>query len=287
MPSAPARGRETATRMLMEAEQWATLASLVGGRYPHPAFGHIRGLLTGRRATKGADAAHALSREIRDRSLGHLGSHVRTTGEGRPLIVFNGQSWPRTDLVRLRAVWPVPGTTAVSVLDMWDRPVLLGVDDVVRHAEGSVAAATLSFEALDVPSVGYRTYRLIGQPTGELTSDVDAPGTGDGRRPLIGIVADAHRGHLPQAAGLVQIEPARDVELISLARDTDEAVVIRVREMTGRARHAEIHLFVETMSDPLRVSLRPRQTATITAAAERAPWAPDGPELGPEALDVP
>lgn len=284
MPSAPARGRETATRMLMEAELWATLASLVGGKYPFAAFEHIRGLLAGRRARTGAQVAHDLSREIRDRSLAHLGSHIRTSGEGRPIIVFNGQASPRTDLVRVRALWPVPGTMAISIVDMWDRPVAVAIDDVTRHAGGSVAAATLVFRALDVPSVGYRTYRMIGLPTGEVASDFDPPAVLNERRPLIGVVADAHRGHLPPAAGLLQIDPVRDVELISLARGPDESIVMRVREMTGRARNAEIHLFVDTFGDSLRVSLRPRQTLTITTRAERAPWAPDGPFLAPEDL---
>lgn len=278
MPSAAARGPESAARMLAEAEQWATLASLVGGQYPYALFQQA-----GEQLDASPTTAYDLCEQIRGMSLAHLASHMRTEGEGRPLIVFNGLAMPRSDLVRFRTEWPDPGTNAVAVIDMWDRRVPTAVDEVVRHAGGSLAVASLHFVALDVPSVGYRAYRLIAQPWEDLTSDFQPPAAViDAEHPLVAILADRHPGHLPPAGGLVQIDPAGDVELVSLALNADGAVVMRLRETGGRRRRrVEIRLFVDVPSGPLRVDLGAGQTATVTAVAEPAPWAPRGPLLGP------
>jgi hypothetical protein len=281
VPSAAARGRESASRMLADAELWATLGSLVGGQYPHALLARIRGQITGDEAQ--TTEAYEVSEQIRDHSLARIVGFIRTEGEGRPLVVFNRLAEPRTDLVRFHAEWPEPGTNAVAVRDMWDRRVPTAVEDVVRHAEGSLAAATLLFEALDVPAVGYRTYRLLALPWEDMTSDFRPPAAViDVEHPLIATVADRHGGHLAPAGSLVQLDPADNVELLSLALSADGAVVMRVRETAGKGGRLQVRFFVELSSGPLRVSLRPRQTATLTGLPERVPWAPAGPLLGPE-----
>lgn len=264
--------------MLAEAELWATLGSLVGGQYPYAHVQRARELI----AREGAQTTEAydIGQQIRDRSLSHITTHVRTEGEGLPLVVFNRRTEPRTDLVRFPAVWPGPGTSAVAVHDMWGRRVRTAVEDVVRHAEGSLASATLLFEALDVPSIGYRTYRLHALPWEDMTSDFQPPAAViDAEHPLIAVTTERHTGHLPPAASLVQLDPSDGVELVSLALTADGAVVIRLLETAGRNRPLEVRLFVETAGGPLRVGLRSGQTVTVTALAERPAWVPAGPLL--------
>src|SRR4029453_13631325 len=117
-------GRDYARRMLSEAEKWATLASLVGGQYPHHLLEHLNAELAGAPGLAPAKEAGEGAADGRSRSLGHPPSHIRTEGEGsRAIVVFNGLSWPRTDPVRARVAWPVPGTSAVAILDEWDRRV--------------------------------------------------------------------------------------------------------------------------------------------------------------------
>jgi hypothetical protein len=275
--------RDHARRMLVEAEQWATLASLVGGQYPYHLLERISAQLSNARrlaaVTKGAEVAA----EIRARSLAHLTSHIRTEGEGRPIVVFNGLSWPRTDQVRVRVAWPRPGTSAIALIDEWDRRVPVDVGDIQRHAEGSVASATLVFDALDIPPVGYRTYWLLGQPWEDLMSSHRPAGTPtEPSSPLVAVLTDRHPGHLPPAAGLVQVQPDHDVVLMSLTLTADGALVARVRETAGRSCRAEVRLFVPVSGDPLTIELEAGQTGILTGVPEPVAWAPRGPLLGPD-----
>ncbi len=276
--------REYARRMLTEAEQWATLASLVGGQYPHHLLEHLNAALAEAPSLASAKDAGERAAEVRTRSLGHLTSHIKTEGEGsRALVVFNGLSWPRTDPVRARVAWPAHGTSAVAIVDEWDRRVPVAVDRIERHAEGSLASATLVFDALDVPPVGYRTYWLVAQPWDDVVSDFRPHGVPtEPSSPLVAVLTDRHSGHLPHAAGLVQVHPDHDVVLHSLALTADGALVVRVRETAGRACHAEVRLFVPVSGDPLTVELEPGQSGMLTGVPEPAAWAPRGPLLGPE-----
>ena len=275
--------RDHARRMLVEAEQWATLASLVGGQYPHHLLEHLSSQLADAHPLAAAEQAGEIAADVRARSLGHLTSHIKTEGEGRAIVIFNGLSWPRTDPVRARVAWPAPGTSAVAVLDEWDRRVPVAVEGIQRHAEGSLASATLIFDALDVPPVGYRTYWLVAQPWEDVVSDFRPHSVPtEPSSPLVAVLTDRHSGHLPHAAGLVQVHPAHDVVLISLALTADGALVVRVRETAGRACHAEVRLFVPVSADPLTVELGPGQSGTLTGVPEPAAWAPRGPLLGPE-----
>lgn len=275
--------RDHARRMLVEAEQWATVASLVGGQYPYHVLERISAQLSNARRLAAVTEAGEAAAEIRARSLAHLTSHIRTEGEGRAIVVFNGLSWPRTDQVRTRVVWPQSGTSAIALIDEWDRRVPVNVSDIRRHAEGSLASASVVFDALDIPPVGYRTYWLVGQPWEDLLGGYRPPGTAtELSSPLVAVLTDRHPGHLPPAAGLVQVQPDHDVVLVSLALTADGALVVRVRETAGRSCHAEVRLFVPVSGDPLTIDLEPWQTGILTGVPEPVAWAPRGPLLGPD-----
>jgi hypothetical protein len=157
------------------------------------------------------------------------------------------------------------------------------MEDVTRHPEGSLAGATVIFDALDVPPVGYRTYWLVAQPWEDIASDFRPRGLQtEPSVPLVAVLTDRHHGHLPHAAGLLQVQPDHDVILASLALTADGALVIRVRETAGRPCRAEVRLFVPVSSDPMTIDLAPGQTGTLTGVVEVAAWAPRGPLLGPE-----
>src|SRR5262245_66625888 len=102
--------------MLIEAEQWATLASLVGGQYPHHLLEHLNAALSNAPGLAQAKEAGERAADVRSRSLGHLTSHITTEGEGsRALVVFNGLSCPRTAPARPTPAWPPPGTSALPL----------------------------------------------------------------------------------------------------------------------------------------------------------------------------
>ena len=147
--------------LLLDAEKWATLAVLHGrARYPTEAldkawrlliYGAHHDAITGTESDQvyldllgGWREAYELARDVHHRALTHVGEQIDTTGAGRPVVIFNPSSWSRTDIVSVQ------------------------VDGQVRvvDAEGTRVPAVhdgsmLTFLAREVPSLGYRTYRLV------------------------------------------------------------------------------------------------------------------------------
>ena len=73
----------------------------------------------------------------------------RVAGAGRRVVVFNPLSWQRDDLVQ--------------VAGDWGPAVAVQADDG-QEVPAEVSGGTLRFIARDVPSLGYRTYRVTGLP---------------------------------------------------------------------------------------------------------------------------
>jgi alpha-mannosidase len=91
-------------------------------------------------------------------SLENLGLQVDTRGPGVPLIVYNPQSWDRSDLVVAEvSAFSLP-THMVAVHDHEVIPV-----QVLQPATnvGSREHATIAFVAHDVPQMGLKLYRLV------------------------------------------------------------------------------------------------------------------------------
>ncbi len=108
-----------AENVLLDAEAFATIASLVGARYPTEAIdkawrqllfnAHHDGI-TGSESDQvyldllgGWREAWELGRGVLDAALAHIGARIDSTGEGRAVAVFNPTASSRTDLA------PTPG----------------------------------------------------------------------------------------------------------------------------------------------------------------------------------
>jgi hypothetical protein len=74
-------------------------------------------------------------------------------------VVFNGLSWARTDLVRVR-VRPPFAAPGLALVDERGGPVPLLAEGVRTGRGGGITEATLVFLARDIPATGYRTYLL-------------------------------------------------------------------------------------------------------------------------------
>jgi alpha-mannosidase len=161
---------------LLDAERLATLASLLGARFPAEAIdkawrqllfcAHHDGV-TGVASDQvyldlagGWREAYELAAGVRRAAVAHLASHVDTSGDGQALVVVNAQSWTRTDLVVAAVEFADPGPVGVEVCDDGGASVPVVVTGVRRHPGGTLAAATLTFVAADVPATGYRVYRI-------------------------------------------------------------------------------------------------------------------------------
>ncbi|MEV4619461.1 glycoside hydrolase family 38 C-terminal domain-containing protein [Asanoa sp. NPDC049573] len=145
--------------LLVDAEKWATLASVHGSaRYPVEAldrawrlliYGAHHDAITGTESDQvyldllaGWREAHDLARTVHSGALHHLADQIATTDAS--VLVFNPSSWSRTDVIS------VPIDPAMRVADASGAPV-----PAVRSGD------RLTFLARDVPSLGHRTYRLM------------------------------------------------------------------------------------------------------------------------------
>jgi alpha-mannosidase len=186
------RAAETAAT---DAEKLATFASLLGeGRYPEAAldkvwrqlaFGAHHDAITGSEADQvyidlltGWREAYDLARGARDAAATAIVRRVDTTGEGSAIVVLNTLAFDRTELVRAE----VDTSHGVRVLDDAgdDVPVVVEAPGVIR------------FVARDVPSMGWRTYRVADG--GSSAGWTDAEGSVTVESDAYRIAADATRG---------------------------------------------------------------------------------------------
>ena len=166
------RAAETAAT---DAEKLAAFASALGlGHYPHTAmdkvwrqlaYGAHHDAITGSESDQvyidlltGWREAHDLADQVRTTSLTALLGQVDTEGEGKALTITNTLAFPRTDLVRVT----VDGGGRIIAADGTEVPT------VVESQVGG--STTLAFVARDVPSMGWRTYRLLPGPVTHWTT---------------------------------------------------------------------------------------------------------------------
>jgi alpha-mannosidase len=188
------RAAEVAT---LDGERLATLAWLAGGGYPAAsldkawrqlAFGAHHDAITGTESDQvyldllgGWREAFERGDGARRDAMAHLasladtrppvaaGDHGRLSADGgqdrpgswappRPVVVFSTVSWPRAGLATITLGFPEPGTPWLALSDEAGAEVPFLAEGVRRHADGTLAEATITFRAADVPALGYRTY---------------------------------------------------------------------------------------------------------------------------------
>src|ERR1700680_3293452 len=154
--------------LMLDAEKYASLASLFGRSYPQDQFeldwknllfDHFHDVMPGSGiAVNYLDAKRNLedvarsANEITNGALHELLAHVNTQGDGVPIVVFNSLSWPRTEVVEAEV--QLPGEAKqVEVLDAAGHRVesqLLATDSATHRAHLLILAET--------PALGYQTY---------------------------------------------------------------------------------------------------------------------------------
>jgi alpha-mannosidase len=174
------QAQRIAENTLLSAEKFATIAALLGARYPTEAtdkawrqllFGAHHDGITGSESDQvyldllgGWREAVELGTAVLDGALAYLGGLIETAGEGTAVTVFNALSWPRSDIVRVDLDLSAEGSAGIDLLDDAGTSVPFLAEAVERDEDGVPSAATIAFLARDVPAVGYRTYRAVPSP---------------------------------------------------------------------------------------------------------------------------
>jgi alpha-mannosidase len=153
---------------MLNAEKFASLASLYGRAYPGDEFqlawkdllfDHFHDIMPGSGiaanyldAKRNLENVQRMAGEITRGALSEISAHINTQGAGVPVVVYNSLSWPRTDIVEIEVQLPGP-TQQVEVVDASGKPALsqlLSVDAETHRARLLLLA--------NVPGFGYKTY---------------------------------------------------------------------------------------------------------------------------------
>ncbi|GAA0727306.1 glycoside hydrolase [Dactylosporangium roseum] len=194
--------------LLLDAEKWATFAALHGAAYPAAAvdkawrlllFGAHHDAVTGTQSDQvyldllaGWREAHDLAAEVDRSARRHLAQHVDTRGEGTAVVVFNPLAHTRTDIVSLAV--ELGEAAGVTLTDDSGAPVPFLAETCAHASDGQPGRALLRWVARDVPSLGYRTYRLLpgaAEPSASAWQPVEATSIANDRYRLR---ADPARG---------------------------------------------------------------------------------------------
>ena len=171
------RAAEVAT---LDGERLATLAWLAGAGYPAAsldkawrqlAFGAHHDAITGTESDQvyldllgGWREAFERGDGARRDAMAHLAALADTrppagVGPGaRPVVVFSTVSWPRAGLATITLAFAEPGPPWLALAGETGAGVPFLAEGVRRHPDGTLAEVTITFRALDVPALGYRTY---------------------------------------------------------------------------------------------------------------------------------
>jgi len=154
--------------LMLDAEKYASLASLFGRAYAQDQFevawknllfDHFHDVMPGSGiAVNYLDAKRNLedvarsATEITDAALDEILAHVKTDGDGVAVVVFNSLSWPRKEVIETEVQLSSPAKQ-VEVVDAAGRRVesqLLAMDAATNRARLLIFA--------DAAALGYRTY---------------------------------------------------------------------------------------------------------------------------------
>jgi len=105
----------------------------------------------------GYDFAKRIAGEQVEARLRELTAHIDTQGDGIPLVVFNTLGWSRTDIVTATVSFTDPGIHGVVMIGP-EGEIQGQLSDEIRHEDGSLLQATITFIARDVPALGYAVY---------------------------------------------------------------------------------------------------------------------------------
>ncbi|MCP4643585.1 MAG: hypothetical protein GY851_24265 [bacterium] len=169
-------GNRLGENVLIAAEKFATIASLLGATYPDKALDKAwRQILCGQHHDSITGTHNELSyvdlmnsyrevlelgTDVLNRSLDYLGRAIDPgKGNKQPLVVFNSLAWERTGIVRT-TVRP-KGVKGFTLLDHAGKNVPFEAVNVKRNKKDEIVSADVAFTGRKLPSLGYRAYSIV------------------------------------------------------------------------------------------------------------------------------
>ncbi len=112
---------------------------------------------------RGYEYAEQVGNELINERFEYLLSQMDTTGDGIPVVVFNTLGSKRTDITEADIGFIDDGYFDIEVKD--DTGKIIPVDTLKgeKFDDGSIRQARIIFVAEDVPSLGYRIFRVTGK----------------------------------------------------------------------------------------------------------------------------
>lgn len=166
-----------AENLLLTAEKFATISSVLGSSYPDAdlkeatrslLFNHFHDIICGcgvdevyEDAMKKFEESIETSNFILKKSLEFITNKIDTYGKGIPIVVFNPLSWTRTDVAEVDISFIDPYIKEFALEDHTGCPVPFQILREERYPANSIKHATIKFIAGDVPAIGYKTYFVV------------------------------------------------------------------------------------------------------------------------------
>lgn len=166
--------------LLIDAEKFATIANLLGAKYPEKALDKAwRQILCGQHHDSITGTHNEISfvdlmnsyREVLElgsdclgRSIAYLGAAIKGDKKAQTYAVFNSLAWERTDVVHLTVT--AVGAKNFTLQDPKGKNVAFEVSRAVCDKKGHIQEADICFTAARMPSLGYRTYTVVPKTTG-------------------------------------------------------------------------------------------------------------------------
>ena len=166
------KGNRRSEELMLTAEKFSAIAAMNGGaEYPAEDFrvawkkilfnqfhdiaaGSGISVLYKDAARDYAEVRHIGSEHL-DAAFRTIVAHVNTQGSGAAIVVFNPLAWTRTGVVEVDVQLPA-AAARVRVVDTAGRTVL-----AQKLSAGTSVPMRLRFLAEDVPSVGYKIFRVL------------------------------------------------------------------------------------------------------------------------------
>ncbi|HEX9527689.1 MAG TPA: glycoside hydrolase family 38 C-terminal domain-containing protein, partial [Streptosporangiaceae bacterium] len=192
---------------LLDGERLATAAWLAGASYPIAsldkawrllAFGAHHDAITGTEGDQvyldllaGWREAYERGAAARSDAVAYLAGLADTAaaagaepdpgsvgapGRPRAVVVFNTLAWPRSGMVTASLEFAEREAAGLTITDPAGATTGYLADGIARHDDGSLAAATLTFRAADVPPLGYQTF--VVRPVPPRQPDPSGPQAG-------------------------------------------------------------------------------------------------------------